>query len=722
MNFVKLELKFHRLCFAVMFCFVGFATLTANEKGPDTLKAYIGPYLGYNLNLHFANFRQVHTECSSCNPVDYGTSLGSGFAFGGLFEYILYKDGKRTPMSIGVRLGYSDVSALFSTEEFIGNTVPPPPNDTRTEPAYSNHILDVNIQQINFAPYLAYYLTDALVGNVGLNFGYMMVGNHDQREELDRPGYATFLLEGGRVRNVFNGYDIENPNPLQFGILLGIGYEFPIFKYSKIMPELQYNFNFNKVSDKDWRTNSLRLGAAVKFALTKPEFIEPEIFYQRDTSIEYKRGITAPEIVLINTRREMRGIDTLIIESYVKYLPKVTDVSADLSYYAMVDGQKIANPTVVIEEFETTEYFPFLPIVYFRDGVADLGGTKQRQLTKEQLDNFDYRRAGNHDVFSLYYDMLNILAQRMHELPNTRINMTGYSSGVNEDAKNRDIARQRANAVKDYIVNLGINANRITVNPPGEVTRHSPTSPSYNDVIEESQRVHIFTADLDLVMPIVISDLEKTATPPEVVFEINANSEEGIKNYNLTLTQQTRLREFSNTANVEHLTTSETWKVLEQPIPMLEAPVNAVLTVTDNANQTNNASQNVTIKHVTVSQKKSFDSMDITIERYALCLFEFDRATSTPLHRKVLAETRNSIKPNSKLFISGYADRTGETQHNIDLARRRMDVVNEAINPGNRINAELNAVGNTVLIYDNNSPEGRAFSRTVRIEIHTPTK
>ncbi|MCL2039603.1 MAG: OmpA family protein [Bacteroidetes bacterium] len=704
-------------------CMIGLSfTLTAQTAKPDTVKAYIGPYLGYNLNIHFADFKII-PDCVSCNPENYGTTLGGGFAFGGLFEYLLYKEGNRTPMSIGVRVGYSDVGASLSTEEAIGNT--PNLQVTNTTLAYSKHNLTANIAQINVAPYLAYYFTDAFIGNIGLNIGYMMTKSYEYWEELDRPDYAIFLHEESRIRNRKPETDIPDASSLQLGLMVGVGYEFPIGKYSKIMPEIQYNFNLNKVaSDLDWRTNTIRIGAGLKFALIKPAFIPPEIFYQRDTSIEYKRGITEPEIVLIDTRREKQGNDTLIIENYIKYLPKTTNVSSNLSYYAIMDDQKVPNPTVVIEEYEVTESFAFLPIVYFEDGSAELSKTKQNLIQKDDIASFNYQ--GQQDVFSLYYNMLNVLGQRMRRFANARIDIMGFSSGVNEDAKNKNISSQRANAVKDYLVNVwGVSSDRIKTSL-GTPPKRNPaaTQLSYNDVVEESQRVLIQTNDLDLILPIVITDLEKKATPEEVIFELVADAEEGIKNYNLTLKQDANnLREFADAGgNVEKLNTTKTWKVLDAPIPLLEANVNAVFNVTDDANQKSSSSQNVTVRQITVRNKKAIDSMDIKIERYSLCLFEFDKATSTPIHRRVLSDIRYSIKPNSKLYINGYADRVGDKQHNMDLATRRMEVVNDALNPDKKLDAILEAIGNTILLYDNDTPEGRAFSRTVKIEIHTPTK
>jgi hypothetical protein len=88
-------------------------------------------------------------------------------------------------MRIGVRLGYSDVSAKFSQEEEIGNyeTI----SGDGTVIVYSDHILEAKLSQIVFVPYFAYSFTENLIGNIGLNFGYTMVSTFNQREELLRP-------------------------------------------------------------------------------------------------------------------------------------------------------------------------------------------------------------------------------------------------------------------------------------------------------------------------------------------------------------------------------------------------------------------------------------------------------------------------------------------------------------------------------------------------------
>lgn len=157
---------------------------------------------------------------------------------------------------------------------------------------------------------------------------------------------------------------------------------------------------------------------------------------------------------------------------------------------------------------------------------------------------------------------------------------------------------------------------------------------------------------------------------------------------------------------------------------MLETPVTATLHLTDNLSQTFDSKQELTVSQITIKSKaaQAIDSLNMKIERYSLCLFDFDQANLTSLHTKILNDIKKSIQPNSELSIDGYADRTGELQHNIDLARRRCESVNHFINASNSIKTDIEAIGNQRLLYDNSTPEGRAFCRTVRIEIRTPNK
>jgi len=719
-----------------------------NRQNDAFAKFYFGGFGGYNLNMHFGNFTEIDPGCPTCIGADYGDygfTTGSGFAIGGLFEYPLYKKlngqilvpaNKIAPMSLGVRLGYSMLNGNFNVETKIGNAE----QNGRVVDAISAHILKTEISALQLSPYFAYNIFGNLVGTVGLNVGILMSNNFSQREELLEPINAVYKEEQARVRNRFDNREIPNANSLQMGLSLGFGYQIPLGRHSFLVPEISYNFNFTNISDvksksyaivnnekietiKDgnWRASALQIGVAFKFPVLDKPTVTPQRFYQRDTTIEYKIGITEPEIVLTNRTVTKQGIDTLIIENWTKFMPQTVELLANLSFHAIENRQRKDVVSITIEEFEKTESFPLLPIIYFPDGNSDLTRTRMRLLNANQISNFNENEL-EADKFTLYYHTLNILAKRLIDNPGiNNVSIVGFSSGSGADAADRNIWKSRAEVVRDYFVNVWkIPANRLRIEQ-GQIDRRNVAATSVNDITEENQKVEIRTDRYELMRPIVLYEIERIANPPQLVFEMNGRSDAGLTNYNLVLSQSgNRLREFSETVSSNQFNASQTWTITEDPLPLLERPIDALLTVRDNLNQTQTVNRSIEVEQKTIRSKRALVENDMRIERYSLVLFDFDSDVLHSIHRRVLDEVRNSVQPNSQLFIFGYADRTGDHQHNENLARRRCERVNSHINPNNRVNAVLEAIGSRELIYNNDIPEGRAFSRTVKIEIRTP--
>ncbi len=80
-----------------------------------------------------------------------------------------------------------------------------------------------------------------------------------------------------------------------------------------------------------------------------------------------------------------------------------------------------------------------------------------------------------------------------------------------------------------------------------------------------------------------------------------------------------------------------------------------------------------------------------------------------------------AIKFNSTVEIYGYTDRIGDDNYNKQLAEKRAEAVKkilEAKVPSAKYNVQ--GVGESVSIFDNESPVGRHLSRTVQVLISTP--
>jgi hypothetical protein len=46
--------------------------------------------------------------------------------------------------------------------------------------------------------------------------------------------------------------------------------------------------------------------------------------------------------------------------------------------------------------------------------------------------------------------------------------------------------------------------------------KRNPDDRSYNDLMEENQKAQISSSDLELLMPVSISEIEKISNPPEI--------------------------------------------------------------------------------------------------------------------------------------------------------------------------------------------------------------
>lgn len=66
------------------------------------------------------------------------------------------------------------------------------------------------------------------------------------------------------------------------------------------------------------------------------------------------------------------------------------------------------------------------------------------------------------------YPLLDKAVIEMKKDPSVKFSLKGYASAEGTDAHNMELSIDRANAVKAYLVNSGINANNLTANGYGE--------------------------------------------------------------------------------------------------------------------------------------------------------------------------------------------------------------------------------------------------------------
>ena len=136
-------------------------------------------------------------------------------------------------------------------------------------------------------------------------------------------------------------------------------------------------------------------------------------------------------------------------------------------------------------------------------------------------------------------------------------------------------------------------------------------------------------------------------------------------------------------------------------------------------NKAKSETKNLDIQYLSIKSKRTQNTEDYVIEKFNLILFDFDQAKIEKANREIVALIKSRIKPESEIEIIGYTDRTGDAEYNRSLSARRAEA---AFNSINRKDATFKGIGEDILLYDNDTPEGRFYCRTVEITVKTKVK
>lgn len=689
----------------------------------------VGIYGGINFNFHSSDFTKLPGVPNCCTKFE--SAYDDGISIGGLFDYTLNENS-----GIDFRLGYASYNGIYDVRQNIGNTwvLDALTNDrVAITDAVVNHNLVARISSINFIPSYRYSFNKLnLLG--GLRVGYVSSSSYEQQEKLLEPENVVF--ENGKLsRNIYVGNQIPDMSSLLFALNFGVSYDLNFNQKLVVAPELRYELNLNNVNSESWKISTLVFGAAIKYPVYEkkdpdPIPIKEETIYQRDTMIVYNPTIKTEVIKLLSSNEKLKVIETdeytlnqkIIAEKYEKTLPKVINIDCDMEIMGVLaDGTKQETPTLIIEETEVTESFPILPHVFFAENSSDLTKSGLNLLRTIEVEKFDEQKLDK-STLSLYSNMLNIIGNRLKFNPKAKIKIVGTNKNKGVELNNAELSNSRALAVKKYLVDIwNIDASRIEIQK-----RNLPQNPGNINVTEgelENQRAEIYSDDFNILRPINISNIEKKSNPPLMTIKPKFQFDEEVNNpkvlWNLELSQDNKLLR-RTTSDLEFDGIYD-WNVLDEPMPTLEKPIEVKLDAKNEFGSLCSKTKKIEIKQLTIKKKRYELKDDHKIEKYALIVFDFDQSKLTEQHKIILGEIKKKIQPNSKVKILGYTDVIGEMTYNENLARRRATEVQNFLNVKAE-NLDLQAIGSKELLYDNSTPQGRAFCRTVIIEIATPVK
>jgi len=395
-----------------------------------------------------------------------------------------------------------------------------------------------------------------------------------------------------------------------------------------------------------------------------------------------------------------------------------SDLFSSIYAVGVNEGIEETKPILHIEEFLSLNMRPLLNYIFFDYNSAFIPN-RYKKITADEAGTYDISSLANEPTLPTYYQILNIIGMRMKQNSSAKITLVGCNSDYNKEKGNKQLSQQRAETIADYLIKVwGINSSRITTK-----SRNLPESASNNSIedgMQENRRVEILSDNYEILEPVVTNDTIVKVNPPIIRFYNNVKTASGIENWKLQVFEENTLaKSFSGTENVP---STLDWQVDKEKtgIPKISETISFTLDVTDKSGRSQSTkSELIPLDQITLKKKQESKSGDKRIDYYSLILFQFNSAELSPANTQISQYIKGNLKDNSKILISGYSDRMGDAEHNLDLSEQRAKNLGKTL--GSK-NIYIRAVGANDLLYDNELPEGRFYCRTVVVEVETPIK
>lgn len=703
---------------ALLVVLIVAAPMQAQEREP---LMNLGGFAAYGLNSHASDFKAL-PGVPCCSPM-FESGSGSGFSAGVLAGLPL-----SSGTQIQLRLGYQGLHGTLLRDELIGNTLvrgSSAPFDTTTVDIMTQHSIEATLHTVFLEPTFVWSPLRRLGIHAGVSGALLLTKDFYQKEELQTPSTVVFTGTESRVRNEADG-SIPDANPLLLHAVAGVSYDLPVGMGAVLAPEVRLRVPLNSIAGVDWKVSALSFGAAFKVDIMAPEPVryERDTILQRDTAEQVIAGIGAERVHLMRTEERLveersgaRIVQTLVVsEHYRRDIPaQRPDVRLTIAGLKR-DGSRTDIPVIVVEEVLIQESFPLVPYVFFRRHDAVLDDTRQQLLSApEQFDT----TALEFSALAVHSDLLNILGQRMKRFPEGSIVITGCNGGVDEN-NDGGLSQRRAEEVRRYLRDVwAIRPERIQLKSR-DLPEH-PSNTATADGREENSRAEIAATDPRLLAPVVLRSVDRTITPPMLECTPELLSPVSLSTWHLLL------KGVGNTGRNGTVVLLDTGAA-GMPVPVRLQPEGyelvddsllvGQLTVTTDDGQTAVAEQRIPLRQLTITRRQG-DSATVEIERFSLVLFDYNSADIDVVNHRILQQVRQRVRPASRVRIVGYTDRTGDPDYNKKLAARRCREVQRLLGMEDAL---IETVGSDRLLYDNDLPEGRMYSRTVHIIIETPVE
>ncbi len=647
--------------------------LKVKESEPEA-----GISFNYGPSIHSAKFIKLGNVPMCCPKFNGGTggALSIGINYHYPFDSLL---------SLNAGLNYNYISGELTQQEAINLVI-----DGKSEKGKFEYILASKLHLISLTPSVGYNLFKNFTVYAGLNLGFLLGSHYDYVENLTEPANRGTFNNGKRTRNESDSI-IPYTKSFHTGLNIGLGYSLPLDKKNKwhLEPQVIYTYDFMPVSSGlSWHIHTLRFGLELKRSMVYevppppvPPLPPPEPKEPQQPVIE-KPSVDITVIQLDSNNVEKKKLD------------------------------------LKIEDYVTLNLRPLLNYIFFDENSAEIPD-KYIKLTSGEANEFNINSLHHLDALGTYYQLLNLVGKKLRDNPEIKIKLTGTNSDEGDEYHNKNLSRQRAEAVGDYLMQVwDIPKKQIIIKARNLPDDYS--NPKEPGGIQENRRVEIVPSDNSILEPLLTLDTISLPEKTKFRFYPKATLPEGISKWSLNIESRGNPVKIIN--GKASLPNYIDWSPVKEDIQKFAK--SSELTFTLNVEDSlGNAAQSVQMKipveKITLEKKKKEGLTGKDIDYYSLILFDFGKTNLLKEHLKMLNYIKQQIKPGSKVIITGYTDNIGDVEVNKKISVQR---AKQAAKTLDIPDAVIVGSGESNLLYDNSLPEGRFYCRTVNITVETPVE
>ncbi len=614
-------------------------------------------------NMNYYNGSTQRLNASLEPPVTFNKGFGADLFAGALIEYY------RPNAHWGFMLqgGYDGKASSFAEEISPCNC----PANLSTNLSY------ISIEpSLRFAPFKSgFYLFAGprFAFNLSKRFTYSLGTNPAYPEQRPNPDVKE---------------DFSSVKTSLVSMQIGAGYDIPLSSTANhtqwvFSPFVSFHpyFGQSPRSIETWNITTVRIGAAIKFGrghLIKAigNVVPPAVMYPEATFY-----VNSPK----NIPTQHRVKETFPLRNYIYFDLGSTKIP---DRYVLITKKDV--PRFKINQLET-----FTP--------KTLSGRSDREMT-------------------VYYNILNILGDRMVENPSSSINLVGSSESGPADAL------LMSESVKTYLTEIwGINPSRITTQGQDKpkIPAEQPGGTLELTLLREGDR----RVSVESTSPGMLMEFQSGINAPLKPVEIEGVQEAPLDSY-ISFNTGTSNKEFSSWL----LTITDESGVKQNFGPFTQEKIS----IPGKEIMGNKAAGNYKVQMTGTRADGSKVSKDTTVYmklwtppvaeevmRFSI-LYEFNQSKAITMYEKYLTEVVvPKIPKGASVIIHGHTDIIGEAEYNRTLSTARsMDVkgiMERALAKTGRKDVVFEVLGfgedESRAPFGNSAPEERAYNRTVIIDI-----